>query len=268
VVGEETALVSLLNGGLAKPPGRGPKPFEEGVDRRPTLVLNAETVCHLAYIFQEGPERFRSVGTPEHPGTSLATIGGAVAQPGVVEAPLGTRLVDLARMAGGTTARPKGVLIGGYYGAWLDARTCAGVGWSDEELTPWGARVGCGAVAFLPEDACAVDEVARVLTWMAGQSAGQCGPCVHGLGAIADAATDLAEGRGGPDTVEWLHRWASQVEGRGGCRFPDGAVRFLRTALDVFADDVERHRLGHACSPPADGRHWLPIPDNGSAPWI
>ncbi len=267
VAGEETALVRFLNGGPAKPPGSGPKPFERGVDGRPTLVLNVETAAHLAQIMQFGPARFRQAGTPAHSGTALATVSGAVARPGVVEAPLGSPLATLADLAGGLTARPQAVLLGGYYGAWLPADATAGVGWSDEQLQPWGARVGCGTVAIFPQDRCGLREVSRVLTWLAGQSAGQCGPCVHGLGSIAAGMQELAEGHADPTVVDRLRRWSAQVEGRGACRFPDGAVRFLRTALAVFAEDVHRHQHGLACSPPSGDRYLLPIPDNGTEPW-
>ncbi len=260
VAGEERALVAFLNGRDAKPPGDRTRPFERGVDRRPTLVLNVETAAHVGQILQFGPGWFRQHGTAAHPGTALATVGGSVAQPGVVEAPLGTPLGRLAELAGGVTARPKAVLVGGYFGSWLPAATTAGLGWSDDQLQPWDVKVGCGAVAVLGEGRCGVHESARVLAWMAGQSAGQCGPCVHGLAAVADAMAQLAAGRVGGDVVGRLHRWAAQIEGRGACRMPDGAVRFLRSALGTFADDVASHQQGAPCPPPPDGAHLLPVP--------
>lgn len=267
VAGEENALVRFLSGGPAKPPGnRAPRPFEQGVDRRPTLVLNAETAGHLAQILQFGPAWFRSVGTLVHPGTGLATVTGAVGVPGVVEAPLGTPIADLARMCGGVTGIPQAVLVGGYYGSWLPPESFR-LGWSDDGLAGSGARVGCGVVHLLPQGVCGLREVSRVVTWLAGQSAGQCGPCVHGLGSVAALAARLADGAGPPGSVAQLHRWGTQIDGRGGCRFPDGAIRFLRSALAVFAADVERHAAGFPCPGPTGVQYLLPIPDTGDEPW-
>jgi len=113
----------------------------------------------------------------------------------------------------------------------------------------------------LPRDACGLKETARILAWLAGESAGQCGSCVHGLAAIAGGAADLFRG---DDAVERLQRWAAQVEGRGACALPNGAVRLLRSGLAVFEDEIERHRSGEGCT---GGRAVLPIPDTRSQPW-
>jgi NADH:ubiquinone oxidoreductase subunit F (NADH-binding) len=124
--------------------------------------------------------------------------------------------------------------------------------------------MGCGAVVVLPAGACGVAETARVLAWMAGESAGQCGPCAFGLAAVARAAAELRDGRAAPDTAERLRRWAGQIEGRGACRLPDGAVRLLRSALGVFAEDLQRHLRGGAC---AGGALPSVLPARGRPAW-
>jgi NADH:ubiquinone oxidoreductase subunit F (NADH-binding) len=94
---------------------------------------------------------------------------------------------------------------------------------------------------------------------MAGESAGQCGPCVHGLASIAGTANDLALGRARREAVADLARWAAQVEGRGACKMPDGAIRFLRSAMDVFGADLRYHAAGQPCR--AASAPWLlPVP--------
>jgi NADH:ubiquinone oxidoreductase subunit F (NADH-binding) len=173
--------------------------------------------------------------------------------------PLGTKRRAVAGVGG--------VLVGGYYGTWLDPAQADDAHLSNLDLRPLGASIGCGAVVVLPATACGVRETARVLTWMAGETAGQCGPCVNGLAAIAGAATDLADGRADLDTLRNLQRWAGQVEGRGACRFPDGAVRLLRSALSAFAADVRHHvqfgPCGGALASPV-----LPIPQSeGVVSW-
>ncbi len=262
VAGEETALVHWLEGGPATPTGS--RPFQRGVGGRPTLVDNVETLAHLAQVLRFGSEWFRQLGTAEQPGSALVTLSGAVGAPGVYEAAVGAALSELVGVAGA----PDGVaavLVGGYFGSWLGAATAARARLDNQSLRPLGAAMGCGAVVVLPDGACGVAETARVLGWLAGEPAGQCGPCVFGLAAVARAAAELRDGRARPDTVERLRRWAGQVEGRGACRLPDGAVRLLRSALDVFADDVQWHLHRGPCA--GAGRpSVLPAP-RGGQPW-
>jgi NADH:ubiquinone oxidoreductase subunit F (NADH-binding) len=117
----------------------------------------------------------------------------------------------------------------------------------DASLRRHDAALGSGVIAVLPEEACPVAEVARVVGWMARESAGQCGPCVHGLAAIAGALATLADGAPDPFVLGRLARWSGQVQGRGACHHPDGVVRFLRSALDVFSLDFEDHRRHGPC---------------------
>ena len=267
VAGEETALIHWLNGGEAKPTLTPPRPFEAGVGGRPTLVDNVETLAHVAQVVHWGPEWFREHGTDDEPGTMLVTVSGAVGQKGVHEVPVGARLGAVIRNAGGTLSRAGGVLVGGYFGAWLSPEQARRVRLCDADLRPLGAGLGCGAVVVLPADACGLKETARILSWLAGESAGQCGSCVHGLAAIAGGAADLYRGE---DTVDRLVRWAGQVEGRGACHLPNGAVRLLRSGLAVFADEVDRHRSGEGCSADfncSGGAAVLPIPDTKAEPW-
>jgi NADH:ubiquinone oxidoreductase subunit F (NADH-binding) len=254
VAGEETALVQWINGGDAKPTTTPPRPFEKGVGGRPTLVNNVETLAHLAQIVQYGPDWFRSMGTHSEPGTTLTTVGGAVARPAVYEVPMGLPLADLLEAAG-TPEGVGGVLIGGYFGGWLTPETASHVSLCNEALRPLDSGLGCGVVAVLPADGCGVVESARVLTWLASETAGQCGPCVNGLHAIATTFNELARGSGRTNGIAQLARWGTQVEGRGACRFPDGAVKFLRSALELFGDDLGRHASGFPCA--AAGRPFV-----------
>jgi NADH:ubiquinone oxidoreductase subunit F (NADH-binding) len=263
VAGEETALVQLLNGGEAKPTVTPPRPFEKGVGGRPTLINNAETLCHLALIVEQGPSWFREHGTDDEPGTCLVTISGGVARSGVLEIAVGTPMREVIDRAGGLTDRLEAVLVGGYFGAWLPATALDTVALSNASLQPHGAALGCGALFVLPASACGVFESARVLDWFANESAGQCGPCVHGLAAIAGGMHDLTlPGRSTPRPLE---RWADEVERRGACALPDGAARFLRSSLRVFADHIEEHRWGAPC-PATHHRGLLPIPARAEVP--
>jgi NADH:ubiquinone oxidoreductase subunit F (NADH-binding) len=259
IAGEERSLVHLLNGGPAIPTASPPRPFERGVSGRPTLVQNVETLAHLALVHRFGPKWFRAVGVPEMPGTSLTTVSGAVATPAVYEIVTGTPLLGLLRAAGAVEEDIRAVLVGGYSGTWLSLAQARAVTLDREGLARVGAIFGPGVVSVLPRDACGLWETAGVMRWMADQTAGQCGPCVHGLAAIAGATEALARGTSAPGLVERLEGLAGQVDGRGACRYPDGAIRLLRSALGIFEADVRAHLAGDACPPAAHG-NVLPLP--------
>src|SRR6185312_16049813 len=108
------------------------------------------------------------------------------------------------------------------------------------------ATTGAGVVALLGEHACGVYETVRVARWMAGESAGQCGPCVHGLAAIAQRLEGIAWGNEQGGEAEVL-RLASVIRGRGACRHPDGTLRFVTSALGVFAPEFEDHGAEGPC---------------------
>jgi NADH:ubiquinone oxidoreductase subunit F (NADH-binding) len=247
VASEESALVHLLNGGPALPLSTPPRPFERGVRGLPTLVDNVETLAQLALVARHGPAWFRELGTAQAPGTALVTIGGAVAVPGVYEVALGISGAELLAAAGGPSEPLQAVLAGGYFGAWLPAARFAAAEVSPPGLRAAGAAMGAGIFVALPAGSCGLAETARVAAYLAGQSAGQCGPCVKGLPALADALTALAVrgDRRAPDTIGHL---APFVEGRGACRHPDGATRLIVSALAAFADDVRRHRQQGPCA--------------------
>ena len=106
--------------------------------------------------------------------------------------------------------------------------------------------MGAGLIIALPVDKCGLVETARVVRYLAGQSAGQCGPCVFGLPAVAGELDALAAG--GEFNTAQLSRWLDQVDGRGACSHPDGVVRLVRSAVRVFAGEVNRHRTGWCCA--------------------
>jgi NADH:ubiquinone oxidoreductase subunit F (NADH-binding) len=253
VTGHESALINALSGGEAKPTF-GPRPFERGVNRRPTLVQNVETLAHLGLIVRHGAAWFRETGTDGDPGSTLVTLSGAVAAPGVYEIEHGAPLPELLQSAG-VDDELSAVLIGGYFGSWLPASALARVLLSPAELAQCGASLGAGVIVPLGLDTCPVAETARVADYFAGESAGQCGPCVNGLGAIADTLQQVASGTGSPSAGRDLARWSSSLAGRGACQFPDGATRFVSSALRVFAEEFEDH-LRHG---PCDTCHRAPV---------
>jgi NADH:ubiquinone oxidoreductase subunit F (NADH-binding) len=253
VAGEASAAAAAVDGGVAKPfpqfvPLAAPAPRgagRQGRLRRPVVVCNAETLAHLALVARHGAAWFRELGTEAEPGTMLVTVGGAVASPGLVEAPVGATLAQVVGIAGGPAEEPGAVRVGGYGGAWLPASRVADLRLSRAGLAAWDAGPGPGLVYLLPARACGLAQTARIAGHLAGQSAGQCGPCRNGLPELAASMAHLAGG--GEQTGYWAAQaaeLATLVDGRGACHHPDGAARLVRTALRVFAADVRAHAAG------------------------
>ena len=251
VAGEETAVVNHLNGGPAIPTFVPPRPFERGYRGRPTLIQNPETLAQLALIARFGARWFRELGTEADPGSVLVTISGAVGAPGVYELAFGTTMSDLLAAAGGPTEPLQALLLGGYFGTWVGAGRISSLRLAREDLRSVGCSLGSGVLIALGQSSCGLHESARLIDYLASESAGQCGPCVHGLRAIADSVVAIADGTAHPRERDRVLRWAGEIRGRGACHHPDGATRLVTSALEVFAEDVERHGRGRCAAPPA-----------------
>jgi NADH:ubiquinone oxidoreductase subunit F (NADH-binding) len=247
VASEQSSIVQYLTGGPAKPTFAPPRPHERGVRGLPTMVSNVETLAHLALIARYGDRWFRSAGLPAAPGSMLVTVSGVVCRPGVYEIELGTSIGDVVASAGGPAERLQALLVGGYFGAWLPA----GVAWrlpmTHAALKAAGGALGAGMVIALPVSSCLLAETARVVRYLADEGAGQCGPCVFGLPALADAMTDLAYHGGRGRVLGQLATLLPLVERRGACRHPDGVTQLIRSALRAAAEDTRRHDQAGPC---------------------
>jgi NADH:ubiquinone oxidoreductase subunit F (NADH-binding) len=242
VAGEASAVLHWIERGLPTPTRKPPRLSQRGLGRMPTLVQNVETLAHLALIGRYGPAWFRAVGTPQEPGSMLVTILGAVREPCVREVAIGTPLGEVLSLAGGASAPLQALLLGGYFGTWVSAAAATALPFSSAGLAALGAGVGAGLIAALPQDACGLAETARVVRYLADESAGQCGPCLFGLDAIAGEFLRVAEGR--TADLAPLRRWLGQVDGRGACGHPDGTVRLVRSAITAFGPELEQHARG------------------------
>ena len=261
ISGESGALVRAINGKTPVPPGRKTLAAESGVYGLPTLLSNAETYAQLAVLALLGPERYASVGTPEEPGTVLLSVSGSAARPAVVEVPTGVPLgsvLDICQAPAGD-----GVLVGGYHGMWLPAENAYVVPVSRAGLEAVGGTLGAGIVLPLGDGTCPLGEVSRIASYLAGESAGQCGPCKLGLPRIARALAALIDGSGGIEALDVARRSAAAVTGRGACAHPDGVTRFVLSALDVFTEDLAAHVFHSSCGRPVRGV--LPLPSGPEA---
>jgi NADH:ubiquinone oxidoreductase subunit F (NADH-binding) len=226
VGGEETALIAHLEGRPARPRVKPPLAFERGLDRRPTLVQNVETLAHIALIARR----------PDLVPTRLVTVSGAVGAPGVYEVGARTSLREIVAIAGGPAQEIRATLSGGYFGTWLEG--------DGGDARPSGA----GVVAALGRSSCGVAEVARIARWMAGQGAGQCGPCINGLDSLAGVLERIAGRRFEQGDGERLTRWLTMVRGRGACKHPDGTAAMIASATRVMHAEFNAHARGDVCA--------------------
>ena len=255
LAGQESALVNHLGGGPALPTFQPPRVTERGLRGAPTLVQNVETLAHIALIARYGPRWFRAAGTSAEPGSMLTTVYSPDGKCRVIETEIGAPLNTLLSSGPETRAW----LVGGYHGTWLPVPQAAALTLENGTLKKYGAAAGAGVLAALPSDRCGLTEAARVVGYLAAESAGQCGPCLNGLPRIAAGLAELAGPGHRRQTRADVERWAGLVEGRGACNHPDGTVRFVRSALLVFAPEISLHARGQ-CSA-TNRRPFLPLPD-------
>jgi NADH:ubiquinone oxidoreductase subunit F (NADH-binding) len=239
VAGQAKAVVELLAGRENLPRTSWAPEAVAGHQGRPTLLSNGETWARIGLLALRGARDYALLGTAAEPGATLVTLGAPGAIPVVREAAYGDRVRDLVPRE--RHGRP--VLVGGFHGSWATWDTVASLRLSVSGMRSLGTPLGAGVLLSLGADDCPVDLTRRVVGYLAGQSAGRCGPCFNGLPALAAAVEAVCDGRGGPRRVEELSRL---VVRRGACAHPDGTVRLVRSMTGTFAAELAAHATG-AC---------------------
>ncbi len=239
VAGQARAVLELMAGRPNRPVTAWTPEAISGHKGRPTLLSNAETWAQIGRLVLVDEAGYRRFGTATEPGTTLMTFTGD-GTPEVKEVEFGTRLRDV--LPAGFAGRP--ALVGGFHGAWAPWATLASARVSVDGMKSLSIPLGAGVVVSPPE--CPVSFTARIVDYLAGQSARRCGPCFNGLPALADALQSVAHGRGGTGRVEQL---SATVVRRGACAHPDGTVRLVRSLLATFPAEVVAHAEGQGCGP-------------------
>jgi NADH:ubiquinone oxidoreductase subunit F (NADH-binding) len=241
VSGEETAVVRALSGGPAKPTAKPPRPFTAGVEGRPTLVSNVETLAHLARLVRLGPDAIAQDGIPTAPGTTLITVVPDVGLPRLVEVPLGVTVRDLlTRLRFLSGAVPVPVMAGGFFGGFL-SESDLDLPLSHEAFRAAGTGLGCGAFLVLSAT-CPVTAAADILAYFDRENAQQCGACFKGTAAMHQVVARLTRGGAGADDLVNLRRWGTTLPGRGACATLDGAARVAITLLTEHSELVAAHQ--------------------------
>jgi NADH-quinone oxidoreductase subunit F len=244
VAGEETALLSVIEGGKPLPRLRPPYPSDSGLFGRPTLVHNVETLATVAVAAAIGGVAYRSIGTATEPGSGLFTVGPLGGPFSVVEAEFGRPLRDLLDQTG-LLQSARAVLVGGYAGGLLSKENF-NVTLDSVSLRKVGASLGTKSVQVLDASVCPVRAAEQIVRYFGDESAGQCPPCSRGLPDMATILGTLEAGAATTEALADLKYFMSTLSGRGVCRLPDGAARVVLSMLTNFAETVADH-LSHGC---------------------
>ncbi|MEN3121293.1 MULTISPECIES: NADH-ubiquinone oxidoreductase-F iron-sulfur binding region domain-containing protein [Janibacter] len=234
VTGEESALVQGINGKVALPTFKPPRPFEEGVGGQPTLIQNVETLAHVAWIHHHGPAAFGELGTHTSPGSALFTIMGGPEGCAVIEAPLGIEIHELLSFVGVQPEDVSRLLLGGWFGG-VHASEVLGLECDYTTLRVAGTGLGCASLTVIGPDEDVAAIVGQLGAWYASESAQQCGVCRNGTRAIGKVLAKNAAGLADEDDLADLSRWGVTLPGRGACGFLDGAATLARTTVSVIS---------------------------------
>jgi NADH-quinone oxidoreductase subunit F len=257
VAGEETALISALAGDRGMPLIRPPYPTEVGLRGAPTVVQNAETLAHAAWILAHSPEAFAAVGSAASRGTKLVTVMGHVGEPGLLEVPLGTPLVDLVNMAGGGTGTTKAVFVGGPGGGAIDAGSLE-MAYDYEPMESAGAIIGSGSILVTDSDTCMVNTARFFADFSAREACGKAVPCRIGTRRLVEALDRILAATPRPNDFTLLRDLSRKVSDTALCKLESLAPGPILTTLDRFADEYRAHAERGECLAGACGTATLP----------
>jgi NADH-quinone oxidoreductase subunit F len=243
ICGEETALLSSLEGFRGQPRLRPPFPAVEGLYASPTVINNVETLCNVPHIVNHGADWFRSMGTEKAPGTKMFTLSGKVERPGNYELPLGTPFRVLLEEFGGGVLGGKGLKAwtpGGSSTPFLTAGHLE-VGLDFESIQAAGSLLGTGAVMVLDETDCMVEAARRLVEFYAHESCGKCTPCREGTWWATRVLGRIEEGYGREEDLPLMGEMGDNILFRAFCALADGAVSPISSTLAHFMDEYEAH---------------------------
>ncbi|MAE76125.1 MAG: hypothetical protein CMJ85_04545 [Planctomycetes bacterium] len=239
VAGEETAAIDSIEGGEGKPRSKPPYPGQSGVHGSPTTVNNVETLAHVPWIVQHGPENYAAIGTAESKGTMLFTLGSEVNRPGVYELPFGATYRQLIEECGG------GITGGRAIRAVLPALSCAFLGAEHldvpigyETLAELGSSPGCGGVHLFLEGDDVVARVAKIAQFFMDEQCGQCPPCRMQTSQLAHVLKGVLSGVKG-DYLGQMEKVAAFTRGKGDCSLIEMAAAPVLSGARLFGADFE-----------------------------
>jgi NADH-quinone oxidoreductase subunit F len=251
ICGEETALLSSLEGGKGFPKLKPPFPAISGLFKCPTIVNNVETLASVPPILRNGPEWFAKLGTPKQGGTRLFSVSGHVVRPGLYEAACNVTLKELifsATYAGGVRdgRALKAVVPGGISAKILRADE-VGVAMDFDSLMAAGTMAGSAGVIVMDETTCMVDALQSASHFFADESCGQCSPCREGTGWILKIINRVQHAEGRPADITNVLSIAGNMEGKTICVFADAAAWPVQSYIAKFRSEFDHHIATGKC---------------------
>ncbi|MBP5237947.1 MAG: NADH-quinone oxidoreductase subunit NuoF [Clostridia bacterium] len=249
VCGEETALLTSIEGNRGEPRPRPPFPAVKGLFGQPTIINNVETFANVAQIILNGAKWFASMGTEKSKGTKIFALGGKITHTGLVEIPMGTTLRTIIEEIGGgcpNGKKFKAVQTGGPSGGCIPA-SLIDTPVDYDTLTAMGCLMGSGGMIVMDEDNCMVDIAKFFLGFIVDESCGKCTPCRIGTRRMLDILTRITEGKGQDGDIERLEELANTIKATALCGLGQTAPNPVLATIKFFRDEYEAHIYEKRC---------------------
>ena len=250
VCGEETALMTSIEGHRGEPRPRPPFPAVKGLFGQPTIPNNVETGANVNPIILKGAKWFSSIGTETSPGTKVFALGGKITNVGLVEVPMGTTLREIVEEIGGGIPggkKFKAAQTGGPSGGCIPAE-CIDTPIDYDSLLAIGSMMGSGGMIILDEDTCMVDIAKFYLEFTADESCGKCTPCRIGTKRLLQLLTKITEGKGEPEDLDKIEELAAHMKQSSLCALGQSAPNPVLSTLRYFRSEYEEHINEKRCA--------------------
>ena len=250
VWGEETALMTSIEGHRGEPRPRPPFPAVKGLFGKPTILNNVETWANVNPIILKGAKWFSSIGTETSPGTKVFALGGKITNVGLVEVPMGTTLREIVEEIGGGIPggkKFKAAQTGGPSGGCIPAE-CIDTPIDYDSLLAIGSMMGSGGMIILDEDTCMVDIAKFYLEFTADESCGKCTPCRIGTKRLLQLLTKITEGKGEPEDLDKIEELAAHMKQSSLCALGQSAPNPVLSTLRYFRSEYEEHINEKRCA--------------------
>ena len=249
VCGEETALMTSIEGMRGEPRPRPPFPAKKGLFGRPTILNNVETYANIPQIILKGADWFRSMGTEKSPGTKVFALGGKIKHTGLVEVPMGTTLREIVEEIGGGIPggkKFKAAQTGGPSGGCIPA-SLIDTPIDYDNLMEIGSMMGSGGLIVMDEDTCMVDIAKFFLEFTVDESCGKCTPCRVGTKRLLELLEKITSGNGTMRDLERIEELAQFIKENSLCGLGQTAPNPVLSTLQYFRDEYLAHIQDKRC---------------------
>ena len=249
VCGEETALMTSIEGHRGEPRPRPPFPAVKGLFQRPTLLNNVETYANITWILNNGPEKFAAIGTPKSTGTKVFALGGKITNTGLVEIPMGTTLRTIIEEIGGGCPggkKFKAAQTGGPSGGCIPA-SLIDTPMDYDSLGAIGSMMGSGGLIVMDEDNCMVDIAKFFLEFIVDESCGKCSVCRIGTKRLLGLLTKITEGEGTLEDLDTIEELCYHLKSSALCGLGQTAPNPVLSTLKHFRDEYVAHVVEKRC---------------------